>query len=85
MFRSRLRRPCQNQSSAETRYALQDKTDTPVAWWPTQIVQIWGTVITIVNTDIAPSERRNTASETADKLAGCGPICPSARKRAPEG
>src|SRR5262245_4085910 len=34
----------------------------------------------MVNTDMAPSARRNTASETADKLAGCGPICPSGER-----
>src|ERR1044071_7499051 len=82
MFRSRLRRPCQNQSSADTRYALHDKTETPLAWWPTQIVQICGTVITMVNTDMAPSARRSSASETAGcppGPAGCGPIGSSFR------
>src|SRR3990167_102042 len=45
-------------------------TDTPAAWWPTQMVSTCGTVMSMVKTDIAPSNRRSIESERELSLAG---------------
>jgi hypothetical protein len=58
-----LRKPCQNHSKAETRYALHDTTETPAAWCVIQIVQICGIVMTMVKTDMPARARRSTVSE----------------------
>src|SRR2546429_294170 len=55
IFRSRCLMPCQNQSTAESRYALQDAIETPAASCLPQIDAIWGSVISMVKTDMLPS------------------------------
>src|SRR5688572_11447570 len=75
MLRSRLCKPYQNQSIAESRYALQETTDTPAASPPTQMVSTCGTVISMVKIDMLPSRRPNSASPREPSLmlaAGSG-------------
>src|SRR5215468_9306402 len=57
MFGACFWTPYQNHRRAERRYALQDKSETPPAWRPSQMVSTCGTVITNVKTDIIPKSR----------------------------
>src|SRR6266480_6367300 len=70
MFLSRFCMPYQNHRTAESRYALHEATETPAAWWPSQIVRTCGMVISRVNTDMPPRSRRSVESCSAAEAAG---------------
>src|SRR3954453_8924464 len=83
MLRSRCSSPYQNQSAAETRYALHEITETPAASWRSQIVSTWGIVMSIVATDMKPSTRRNALGGGDRSILGCrlcGSIATSVRE-----
>src|SRR6187455_3059229 len=68
MFLSRFWSPYQNQRRADRRYALQDMTETPAAWWPTHMVRTCGTVISMVKIDMNPRTRLKCDSEPEESL-----------------
>src|SRR5919106_3023166 len=74
MFVSRFCIPYTNQRSAERQYAAHDRTETPAAWRPIQIVQTCGMVIKRVNTDIAPTRRRSSVWGPGWVLASGGSV-----------